>query len=203
MTNTGAGYYQPQFIINDPTGSGAAATPNLSFINQLVLGQEAYPFSQVSLSSTVFPGVASIYSIRSVSLIFSNYRFSLPCYSFSVYQARIRNYPLQYQYVPAVCAQYGQGTNGSFYMYPIPSQSYQLEWDCFCLPSDLNTDTDYEALPGPWTDAVPYFMAHLCYLELQNGNKARGYLDLFDRQMNRYSIAARPGRATNPNGGRW
>lgn len=198
ITFGGAGYFQPQITITDPTGSGAVATPNLSFINQLNQAQEEYPFSAVDLS--MFPGVGSIYMIKSVSLIYSNYRYSLPCYSFSTYQAHIRQYPHQYQWVPTICAQRGQGTDGSFMMYPIPSQPYQLEFDAFCLPLDLKSDLDTEALPGPWTDAVPFYAAHLAYLELQNFNAARGYLDLFDRQLNRYSVAARPGRATNPYG---
>jgi hypothetical protein len=194
----GYGYFQPQVTITDPTGTGATATATVSYINEIVQGQEVYPFSAVNLAA--FPGVASIYMIKSVSLIYSNYRYSLPCYSFSTYQAMIRQYPFQYQWVSTFCAQYGQGTNGSFYMYPLPSQTYQLEWDCFCLPSDLITDLSAEALPAPWTEAVPYFAAHLAYLELQNFNFAKGYLDLFDQFMHRYSAYARPGRVTNPYG---
>lgn len=196
----GAGYFMPEITINDPTGQGAEIVPLLSYINQTNLGQEVYPFSSVDLSS--FPGVDSIFSIKSVSFIYANYRYSLPCYSFSVYQASIRSYPFQYQWVPTVCSQFGQGTNGSFFMYPIPSEPYQMEWDSLCLPSDLTSDQDFEALPKPWTEAVPYFMAHLSFLELQNMNYATGYLKLFDEFVNRYSTYARPGRATTPYG-RW
>jgi hypothetical protein len=197
----GAGYWQPQVTINDPTGTGATATVSqMTFINQLAGAQEVYPFANVSFAQ--FPGVQGIICVKSVSLIYSNYRYSLPCYSFSTYQALIRQYPFQYQYVPTFCAQYGQGSNGSFYMYPLPSQPYQLEWDCICYPSDLSTDQDVEAIPLPWTDGVPYFAAHLAMLELQNANSARMYLELFEKQTHTYSNAARPGRITNPYG-RW
>lgn len=196
----GAGYWQPKITITDSTGTGAICTPNMSFINQLNAAQEAYPFSSVDLS--MFPGVASIYMVRSVSLLFSNYRYSLPCYSFSVYQAKIRTYPLQYQYVPAVCSQFGQGTGGSFYMYPLPSQAYQLEFDASCLPSDLIDDQSVEAIPQPWTDAVKFYAVAMCYLELQNPNFSAGYFKLFDDFMHRYGAYVRPGRATNING-RW
>jgi hypothetical protein len=198
MTFGGYGYYQPTFTIVDPTGSGAVLTPNLTFIDQLNLGQEVYPFSAVDLS--MFPGVGSIYMVKSVSIIYANYRYSLPCYSFSTYQAFIRQYPFQYQYVPTVCCQFGQGTDGSFMVYPLPSQAYQLEWDCFCLPSDLLDDQSVEAIPQPWTDAVKYFAAHLAALELQNFNSAVGYLKLFDQFVTRYGSYARPGRVTNPYG---
>jgi hypothetical protein len=194
----GAGYFQPQMTITDPTGTGASVTPVMSFINQLEQGREVYPFSSVDLSQ--FPGVESIYFARSVSIIYANYRYSLPVYSFSTYQAMIRQYPFQYQYVPTFAAQFGQGTSGSLYMYPLPSQVYQYELDCSCLPQDLLTNNSVEAIPGPWTDAIPYFAAHLAYLELQNFNYAKGYFDLFDTMMNRYGSYARRGRVSNPYG---
>lgn len=194
VTYGGAGYFQPVIRITDTTGSGATATAALSFLNQLNENQEAYPFSAVDLS--MFPGVDSIYMVQSVSLLWSNFRYSLPVYSFSTYQALIRNWSQQSTFVPAVCAQYGQGVDGSFYMFPLPSQAYQMEWDCLCLPQDLATNQSDEAIPAPWTEAVPYFAAYLCYLELQNFNAARFYEDQFDKRILRYSQYARPGRAT-------
>lgn len=191
----GYGYFQPQMTITDSTGTGATATPVMSFINQLNQGEEVYKFSDVDLSA--FPGVESIYRIQSVSILFSAFRYSLAVYSFSEYQAKIRQWSQQWQYVPAVCSQYGQGVGGSFFFYPIPSQSYQMEWDCFCLPSDLVDDNSYEAIPQPWTEAVPYFAAHLGYLEIQNLNFANGYLTLFDKMIQRYSDYARVGGAVN------
>ena len=195
----GAGYWQPQLTITDPTGTGAVGVLNLSIaINQIKQGQEVYRFSDVDL--TTFPGVDSIYMIKSVSVLFANYRYSLPCYSFSTYQAMMRQWAQQFQYVPCVCAQYGQGADGSFYMYPVPSQAYQVEFDALCIPSDLLDDQSVEALPKPWTEAVPYFAAHLAFLEIQNMNSARYFFDLFDRMVQRYSDYARPGRITNPYG---
>ena len=194
----GAGYFQPTGSITDSTGSGASVTLQISAINQLNQGQEVYPFADVDIS--MFPGCESIYMVRSVSILYSAFRYSLACYSFSVYQARIRSWAQQWQYVPGVCGQLGQGVDGSLYMYPIPSQTYQQEWDCGMLPSDLVTNLSAEALPGPWDDAVPYFSAHLCYLQMQNFNAAKMYLDLYDKMLQRYSDYARVGRVTNPYG---
>lgn len=194
----GSGYFQPQMTITDPTGTGASATPQLSFINELMQGQEVYPFSGVDLSAN--PGCAAIYRVISISIIYSDYRYSLPVYSFSTYQAQIRQYPFQYQYVPTFASQFGQGVGGSFYVYPLPSQTYQYELDCLCIPQDLDNDLSVEAIPQPWTDAIPYFAAHLAYLELQNFNAARNYLELFDAFTLRFSNYARRGRAVNPYG---
>lgn len=194
----GSGYFQPQITITDPTGSGAVVVPMVQPICVTQFAQEVYPFSAVPLQ--IFPGVGEIFAVKSVSFIYANYRYSLPCYPFSIYQAMIRQYPQQYLYVPTLCAQFGQGTNGSLYFYPIPSTAYQFELDCFCLPMEMIDDNTYEAIPQPWRDAVPYFAAHLCYLELQNLNAAKFYLDLYDNMVHRYSGYARPGRMVNPYG---
>lgn len=194
----GYGYFQPTITITDGGGSGATATPNLSFVSQLNLGQEVYPFSAVNLSFA--SGFGSIYMIRSTSIIFSSYRYSLPTYSFSTYQAMIRQYANVYKYVPFFCAQYGRGTAGSFYMFPIPSQQYQLEWDAFCLPTDLVDDTSPEAIPQPYQDAVPWMATSLAFNELQNWNTARYYQDQFDRYMKLYGQVSLPGRGINPYG---
>ena len=118
-------------------------------------------------------------------------------YSFSEYQAKIRQYPYQYQYVPCFGSQFGQGNQGSLYLYPIASQTYQVEYDCFCEPQDLIDNQSVDVIPRPWDDVVPYFAAHLAYLELQNLNAARFYLDLFDNMTLRKSNYARIGRAVN------
>lgn len=192
----GDGYFQPTVTITDPTGTGATATATLApYINQTAINQEIYKYSDINLSQ--FPGVAAIFAVKSVSIIYSNYRYSLPAYPLTIYQAMIRQYPRQYLYVPTMAGTDERGTAGQLYLYPIASQAYQMEWDCFCLPSDLLTDLDYEALPLPWTDAVPYFAAHLAFLELQNLNAAKFYLDLYDNMTHRFSAYARPGRANN------
>ena len=194
----GYGYYQPIITITDSTGKGATATPQMSFINQLNQAQEVYDFSNIDVSQ--FPGCGPVYYVRSISVIYANYRYSLPVYSFSTYQAMIRQYPYQYQYVSTFAAQFGQGTSGSLYMYPLPSQAYQLELDCLCLPQDLLTDQSVEIIPSPWTDALPSFAAALCYEELQNLNFAKYYHDQFDQRALNYSNYARIGRTINPYG---
>jgi hypothetical protein len=191
----GDGYFQPTVTITDPTGTGATATASTSPINTTALQQEEYLFSDVNLSA--FPGVGAIFAVKSVSIIYSNYRYSLPCYDFSTYQAKIRNYPTQYQYVPVVFGQYGQGTSGSLFMYPLPAQAFQMEWDTFCLPGDLEDDDQPEILPMPWQDAVPISAAVYAYEEMQNLNAAVYFQKKADEYIHRYSAYARVGRATN------
>lgn len=194
----GAGYFQPVITIADATGSGAIATAAVSPIAVSAANREVYKFSDVPLDN--FPGYGSIIAVRSVSFIYANYRYSLPCYPFSTYQAMIRQYPQQYLYVPTMCAQFGQGANGSLYMYPIPSSVYQMEWDATCLPQDLDTDDAVEAIPMPWQDSVAFCATHYAYLGLQNLNAAAYYWKQYNELLTQHGVSARPGRATNPYG---
>jgi hypothetical protein len=198
----GAGYQQnPQITISDPTGSGAVIVATPIKYNNIIQGQEVYPWQ--SIDTSMFPGVGLVFWVQGITVIYANWRYSPQYSSFSKYQAKIRTYTTSsYQYVPAFFSQYGRGTNGSFYYYPPPSQTYPVEMDCLCLPIDLIDDTTPEAIPGPWTDAVKFYAAAMCYLDLQNGNKAREYFALYDSFMNRYGAYAMPGRMVNWYGGR-
>lgn len=187
----GDGYFQPTVTITDSTGTGATATAQTSPINITVQGQEIYPFSSVPLGN--FPGVDSILNVRSVSVIFSNWQYNCLRYPYQMYSGYIARYPRDYQYVPEVITQVGQGTSGELRGYPVANAAYQWKWDCICLPSDLVSNDSPEAIPEPWTEAVPFYAAHLCLLELGNYNAARGMLDYFDNFMSRWSAGARPG----------
>jgi hypothetical protein len=196
----GSGYFQPQASVVSSGGIGGNVGLAVSPINVITQGREVYPFSGVDLSGN--PGAESVYMIRSISIIYANYRYSLPVYPFSTYQSYIRQYPFQYEYVPTFASQYGQGIGGSFYVYPLPSQTYQYELDCFCTPSDLITDLSVEIIPGPWTDAVAYLACAHGMMSLQNYNIANFYKTWYDEFAQRYSDYARPGRMVNPYG-RW
>jgi len=193
----GNGYFEPKITITDPTGSGAAATPVVGGVNLLNQGQEAYNFYDIDLSAN--PGCDSVYAVRGVSIIYSGYRYSLQYMAWSRYQL-YRAYPYQYQYAPAIFAQFGQGTGGSLFFYPLPSQPMQAAYDCQCLPSDLLDNQSYEAIPQPWTDAVPYLAASLALQELGNLNASKYMQDQYEKFALSYSQFARIGRASNSYG---
>ncbi len=184
--------------ITDDTGSGATATANVPGLNLLNVGQGVYNFSDINLET--FPGVESVIAIRSFSVIYSNLRYSLTYRSFSVFQAKIRSYAQQYQYTPVVYSQYGQGTEGSFYIFPYPSQVLQAEYDCLCLPSDLVDDQSYEAIPDMWQEGIKWYAASLAMFSLQNFAAAAALENQFDKYLKRYGDYAAPGRALNQYG---
>ena len=194
----GDGYFQPEGSIVDASGSGATITFNVQTINQLNANQETYAFANIDLSRT--PGAEEVFAVKGVSVLYNNYRYSLPMYSFSTYQSQIRQFPYQFTYVPTFFTQYGQGTSGTLMFYPIPSQSYQVEFDCFVIPSPLTTNLSVELIPMPWNDAVVFLALHYGFMSMQNYNVSKFFLDLYEKMCLGYSGYARVSRGVNPYG---
>jgi hypothetical protein len=181
--------------VADGLGTGAVLSVQIEPLSITAFQQETYAFEDFPIQT--LPGIKSVFAVLNVSIIYSNYRYSLPYYPFSVYQAFIRQYPRQYLYVPTMYTQLQQGSTGSLLFYPIPNTAYQFDVDALCLPADLESDESPEALPEPWTDSVPWVAAALCYEEIQNLNSARYYREMFNDYSHKYSAWTRPSRINN------
>jgi hypothetical protein len=72
------------------------------------------------------------------------------------------------------------GEAGSIFLYQIPSSALAMDWDCICEPLALAADTDPEALPAPFTDAVQYYATYLALLGAQRADDAE---EMFNRYM--------------------
>ena len=93
---------------------------------------------------------------------------------------------------PNVWAQYGRGTAGQIYFNPTPAGAYTCTVDCVALPNNLALDSDVEALPYPWTDAVPWYAAYYAAVTAQNLDAAKMFLDKFDDYMHRAVASSTP-----------
>lgn len=158
----GSGYYAPSGSIVDPTGSGATVSFQTNPVTTTQAGQEVYRFSDIDLSGQ--PGVGSILTVLSINLIWGNWQWELSRCSLSKYMALIRQFTTNFLAPPVWAAKVGQGTMGSFMLYPIPDTNYPMLFDCIFLPMDLDDDLQFEPIPKPWTKAVPYYAAHLALL---------------------------------------
>jgi hypothetical protein len=156
----------------------------------------AYPFTAINLGGT--SGVAGIINVRQMWYDVASGKqrvTSRPWEWFSVYNL---NNPVPAPGPPMTWAQFGQGSSaqsspnpvggGSVYIDPPPDQSYTAYVDCVCFPSALASDSDPEAIPYLWTDAVPYFSAYLALLSAQSGARmaqAEKMLQLYEQFANR------------------
>jgi hypothetical protein len=124
-----------------------------------VINQQSYSIA----SLTVPTGVASAFSIRdgfvvqqAVPIEFRSWEW------FAAYYL-----PSGATGIPAVMAQLGQGTQGTLFFRPIPNVATEALFDAACLPVILTSDATPEAIPGLWTDAVPFYAAWLAMMQLQ------------------------------------
>ena len=92
---------------------------------------------------------------------------------------------------PRYWAQFGQGALGTLW-FNLPDFTYVINLDTVCLPLPLATDTDPEAIPYQWTDAVPFYAAWLGMQQEQRQGDAEMMLQRFKMLMQRARAAATP-----------
>jgi len=144
----------------------------------LVAGARNYNFSDINVGVPATTGVQGVLHVRDILYtVASGYRklTSRPWEWFLQYKL---NNVVPVQGEPRTWAQFGHGSaeppagsssTGSFYVDPPPDQAYDLTLDCVCFPRDLSNNSDPEAIPYQWTDAVPFFAAYYAYLSAQTG----------------------------------
>jgi hypothetical protein len=185
VTNAGTGYVaSPTVTIGGP-GTGASAVVTLTPFVSVNPGQEVYQFQLINpIIASNFPGVGSIIAVQDIAVSWGSWKpmmRNMPAWS--AFQAYCRAWNLGQENYPTVWSQFGQGENGSVYVFPIPSVIAQMDWDCYCMPIPLVDDTTVEAIPHPFTEAVPYYAAYLAYLNAQQQDMAEHMWTNYRRQM--------------------
>lgn len=92
--------------------------------------------------------------------------------SFEDLQALARIYSAGVFTYPFKAALQGDGVNQQVFLFPVPGQALEMEWDTICLPSPLYSDNDAEAIPEPFDGAVKYFAARYVYQASQRFGSA-------------------------------
>ena len=195
LVNGGWGYITGSSTTVTVVGStgGTNATFTVTIDNSLttVPNQEVYLFSTANTLAQLggsyrTAGINQIIGVLSVACAWGANAAMKPILQpmiWSEFQAYYRAYNNGMQNYPTIWSQYGQGVNGSIYVWPIPSQYSQMDWDCYCFPIALVDDTTAEAIPYPWTDAIPYYAAYLAYLDAQRKDDAKNMYDMYERRM--------------------
>lgn len=172
LGNVGTGYVNPGISITGGGGSGARANFTLTPFLATIPNQEVYTFSAANAFIPTGLGIASILALQTIAVSWGSNKPVLQQCDWSGFQAYCRSLNLASTNWPTVWAQYAQGVAGSVYLFPIPSQVSQMDWDCYCLPIALGTDADVEAIPYPFTEGVPYYAAYLAYMGAQQKDMA-------------------------------
>jgi hypothetical protein len=182
LTGGGSGYTVPPNVSFTGGGTGATAIATIAGAWTTQVQQEVYPFSALnSLIQAAYPGFQSIIAVQSVAVAWGAWKPVLQWIPWSLMQAYLRSLTPNVQNQPIYASKYGQGVNGSIYIYPVPSQILSMEWDCYCIPTPLVDDTTFEPIPYPWTEAVPFMAAYYGYLNDQQPDRALGMLQEYRR----------------------
>jgi len=132
----------------------------------LTPGQRQYGFSAVNVAA-VNPAVEAPFNARFLWYVVGEGQKALRPRGWPWFAQYKLNNPVPNTGVPQVWSQYGQGDSGSIFFDPVPDDAYTIILDTVCVPIELVDSTTAEAIPYPWTDAVPFFAAYTALLTAQ------------------------------------
>lgn len=127
-----------------------------------------------------YAGVKGIIDTISVAINWGgNFRPALNWLAWDDLQAYCRAYANQTTSYPSVWSVYRDGEQGEIWLFPVPSQANEMEIDAFCVPSDIYSDTDVDAIPEGFREAVKYRAASLAFMASQRFQQAEMMEQLF------------------------
>lgn len=217
LVSGGTGYTAaPTVTFSGGGGSSVTATASIDATNSTVSGltitgngtgftsAPSIAFSGGGGSgATASASIMTALDIISITVNYQNSWISLAYTYFSEFQAKARYYrsitgmPALWSHGPPS----GSGGGRSFYIFQIPSMSYQAEVDAIMTPNALVDDTTPEQLSYPETDLVPYYAAYLAKYNEQMFEESANFLRIYDELLRRGQAAKYQRRIPNPYAG--
>ena len=177
-----------------------------------VVGQESYTFAAINVGAPATTGVRGVINIQSMHYVVGNGQLWLTPRAWAWFSLYNRNNAAPQPGPPKEWAQFGQGaapsgiantqiSGGSFYISPLPDDIYTLNCNTICYPQALALDTDVEALPYYWTDAVPFFAAYFALMSAQTNARMADAAQMYKGHYNEFMSRAR--NQSNPSVNSW
>lgn len=141
-----------------------------------VPGTQSYAFSAIDLPNAASQGYAGVLTVRQIG---TGSGWLTPREWEWFFQNDIASGSSSGS--PNEWAQLGQGSLGGFYLSPTPNAVGTLTIDAVVLPAPLGLDSDPEALPYPFTDAVPFYAAFMAMLTAGDMQAAENFYMFFER----------------------
>lgn len=200
IADAGGGYTSaPTIAFTGGGGTGATATAGISSgtVSSITItangtGFTAAPTVTVTgggatATATITASILSALDIMGITVNWGNSWITLNYAYFTQFQAKARFY----RNVTGQPAVWSKGppatTDGSdwFYIFQIPSSSFQCDIDACLYPNPLIDDTTVEQLQYPYTDRVQYFAAYVAKFKQQEFDEAQRFLQMYDEMMRR------------------
>ena len=189
----------PTVTISGGGGSGASASATLSSstVSALTITANGSGFTAVPTVSvtdgagtaTVTASIMTALDILGITVNWGNSWVTLDYRYFTQFQANARFYrnttgqPRIWSKGPP------SGTVGGdyFYLFYIPSESYQCDIDAIGSPIDLVDDDTPEQLAYPYTDLVQYWAAYISKFKQQEFNEAANFMRIYEDLFRQYT----------------
>lgn len=177
--------------------AGAPATTSNGF--NAIAGVEMYPFSYATpFLQAQFRGVKAVTDVITCGVTWGGgNRPVLNWAPWEDLQALARAWSYGVTSYPVVWSTNGDGENANLWLFPVPVQggaNAEMEWDAFCVPKDIYSDNDYDAIPHPFKNAVKYYAAYLAYLGSNRSNQATIMLKEFNENLGVSRVASDRGK---------
>lgn len=184
-------------------GSLPDAEPNAQFSAstgsfQTIPGVERYPFQGFAnpVLQAAHEGCDQIVDVALVTPSWGGtIRPALDWLPWPDLQAQARAYANLITDYPFWWSVINSGTHGEVFLFPTPSQGGEMEWDVFCLPKDIYSDDDYDAIPESFRRSVKFKAAALAFLSSNRYAQAETMQAMYMQSLGISSVARDRGKA--------
>lgn len=133
-----------------------------------IQGVELYPFAFANpYLRAQYGGVKAVIDVIDLAVSWGGIKPVISWMPFEELQAYARSYNVGVTSYPWLWSTTGDGEDAKVWLWPnaVSSgfQSGSFDWDTFCSPIDLYSDSDVEAIPHPYRSAVKFMAASLAY----------------------------------------
>lgn len=197
-----AGAAVPGMVPNPLPSSNNVAPQTTVNSFATIANTEFYPFAFANpYLQAQFQGVKAVIDVIDLAVSWGGIRPVISWIPFEDLQAYARSFNVGVTSYPFYWSTTGDGENANVWIFPIPTATGvtqgEFEWDTFCVPLDLHSDSDYEAIPSPWQNSVKFYAAHLIYMSTQRFGMARLMLDKFNEVVGSGRVAADHGKSSD------
>lgn len=183
-----------------PQSSGQTVAGAAVNSMQTIPGQERYPYQGFfnPYAQKQHAGIKGIVDIIELSVNWGGaVRPTLAWLPWDELQAYARAYATLVESYPYYWSVMDDGENGEVWMFPAPSTTGDIEADAFCVPLDLNTDADYDAIPAGFQNAIKFGAASLAFMASQRYAQAQYMDDQFNQRIGNARVQADRGKTSS------